>query len=602
MSESTEPVHDGVDEFVVAPIRVSLLATIDDENTAYKDPNKTDRYSLFEARTVDIWETVGRGAQVVDRSYPLSRRLPPDLFEAYHPSIPPRGSRLALRLLCTRPALGVNQTAKHDDTGPPGDRQINYLPFLAADVQEPVHQWDLNREYTWMRLHAREVGNFQRRTVWSFDVEPPRALRMGLVIHFPFVLRPARRAKYLTETKGGRRAPEASRRSLKSSMYNPRRDDPFLWSFAMSHSLRDGKTRCLLDGLTDWAIGDVSRRLLKASQQWYVHPLHVPVILLGIFFDHAAWEVNRLCVEVGHFESLSRAAQIGSLEHFDNITTQLQYVRRNLDFLRSLAKFLLETMEFLEQKIFLREWDGGGTKGGGAKGGGRGGDDTFASYRTYVYQTNPHMEEKLMNISHLIENNLSTCLYLQARTRDALDFIKGKISLRDNESGREDADSNKTMSFLQMVFLPATFVAAIVSMNFFDLTTSPPRVSGYIWIFWVVSLGLTALVLGLYFFWRWRGRLKAQDEQAEARRREMALGFEEEGGGGGESGYGTGTGTASEDEEGGGRRRKKRRRRRSRRGRRQGRRMMANEDSADDGWGAITTVQMKEKEKPELVM
>ncbi|OAG41056.1 hypothetical protein AYO21_04669 [Fonsecaea monophora] len=576
MSESTEPAHDRVDEYVVDPIHVSLLATIDDEDTAYKDPDKLDRYSLLEAKTIDIWETASRGAQIVDRNYPVSRRLPPDLFEAYHPAIP-RGSRLALRLLCTRPALGGNQTAKHDDLGPPGDRQINYLPLVPADIQELVHQWDLNREYTWMRLNAREVGNFQRKTVWSFDVEPPRAVRMGLVIHFPFVLRPARRAKYLADTKGGR---TASRRSLKST-YNPRRDDPFLWSFAMSHSLRDGKTRCLLDGLTDWAMGDVSRRLLKASQQWYLHPLHVPVILLNIFFDHAAWEVNRLCVEVGHFEFLSRDAQIGSLQHFDAITTQLQYVYRDLDFLQSLAKFLLGTMEFLEQKIFLREWDSRAGRD----------DGTVVSYRAYVHQTNPHMEEKLMNISHLIDNNLSTCEYLQARTKDALDFIKGKISLRDNESNREDADSNKAMSFLQMVFLPATFVAAIVSMNFFDLTTSPPRVSGYIWIFWLVSLGLTALVLIIYFFWRWKGKVKAADERREARLREKMLGWEE--GGGGEP-------SAADSDGGEGGRKRGKRRSRRRRGTGRKDRRMTSDESADDGEAATTTE--KRKEKPELVM
>lgn len=39
------------------------------------------------------------------------------------------------------------------------------------------------------------------------------------------------------------------------------------------------------------------------------------------------------------------------------------------------------------------------------------------------YQTNPHMEEKLNNILHLIENNLATSQYLQSRTRDALDFV-----------------------------------------------------------------------------------------------------------------------------------------------------------------------------------
>jgi hypothetical protein len=239
-------------------------------------------------------------------------------------------------------------------------------------------------------------------------------MALGIVINFPFVLRPARQTRYFANPKNRQRPP--SRRSLKSNTYNPHRDDPFLWSFAMSHSLRDGKTRGLLDGLTNWAIGDVSRRLLKATQQWYLHPLHVPVILLGIFFDHAAWEVNRLCIEVEQFEFLSRDAGIGSLKSFDTITTELQYIRRDLDFLQSLTKFLLETMEFLEKKIFDREVPRGRS------------DGISDMYRTYVYQTNPHMEEKLNNILHLIENNLSTTVYLQARTSDALDFVSPLFS------------------------------------------------------------------------------------------------------------------------------------------------------------------------------
>ena len=178
MSESTEPVHEGVDEYIVDPIRVSLFATIDDENTAYRDPHKTDRHSIFEAKTIDIWESHSRGAQILDRSYPTSRNLPEDLFEAYHP-LAPRDNRLALRLLCTRPMTGSNETARHDDMSVAGDRQINYLPFLPNDVQDLIRQWDLNREFTWMRLNAREVGNFQRKTVWNFEVEPPRAIRMG---------------------------------------------------------------------------------------------------------------------------------------------------------------------------------------------------------------------------------------------------------------------------------------------------------------------------------------------------------------------------------------------------------------------------------------
>lgn len=178
----------------------------------------------------------------------------------------------------------------------------------------------------------------------------------------------------------------------------------------MSHSLLNGKTRGILDGVTDFAFGDVMRRLQETREPYYAHPLNVPVVLLNIFFDHIAWEIGRLCVAVRQFEILSRDAQIGSLEDFDTITTELQYARRSLDFQLSLSKFLLETSKFLEEKIFARTVM---SRGG----------SMAEQYRKYVFQTNPHIEEKLNNIQNLIENNLSTCQYLQSRTRDALDYV-----------------------------------------------------------------------------------------------------------------------------------------------------------------------------------
>lgn len=138
------------------------------------------------------------------------------------------------------------------------------------------------------------------------------------------------------------------------------------------------------------------------------------------------------------------------------------------------------------------------------------------------------------------------------------------------------------MQFLQMIFLPATFVAAIVSMNFFDLTTSPPKVSSYIWIFWVVALGLTVLVLGIYFFWKWRKKEEAREEEQRAKRKENLRGWEE-------------GGIAADDEDGdlsgsdlaaGGRKRRRRRRRRKGAGNGSG-------SAAEEGKG---------KEKPELVL
>ena len=181
----------------------------------------------------------------------------------------------------------------------------------------------------------------------------------------------------------------------------------------MSHSLQTGKTRGILDGITDWACGDIGRRLVESKDPWYSHPLHVPVVLLHIFFDHIAWEIGRLCEEVRQFEILSRDIQVGSLEAFDTITTELQYARRSLDFLLSLSKFLLETLKFLEDKIFARE--------------GAFSRDADDQYRKYVFQMNPRIEEKLNNIQNMIENNLSTSQYLQSRTKDAIEFVSSSF-------------------------------------------------------------------------------------------------------------------------------------------------------------------------------
>lgn len=181
MSVSTSAANKGLEDFILDPIGVALQATIGDEQTAYKDPEKQERFALFESRTIDIWEA-SQNADVFQRSYPISRRLPEGLFDPFHPHVP-KGQRLALRLLLTRPVLGSNQYARIDDLRPVGDRQVNYLPFAASEMQRLIRQWDLNPEYVWMRLNSREVGNFYRKTSWNFDLSNPEAQRLGKWIY-----------------------------------------------------------------------------------------------------------------------------------------------------------------------------------------------------------------------------------------------------------------------------------------------------------------------------------------------------------------------------------------------------------------------------------
>jgi hypothetical protein len=181
MSRVNDPNRKRVSVFTVDPIGLSLQASINDGNVAYHDPPKADRHSLFEAKTIDIWDDRGQ-ARKLDRTYILSRRLPDRLFDAYHPDADPT-ERLALRLLVTRPTLASNGLAWHDDLGPRDNRQINYLPFTPDAIEDLTDQWDLPRQYPWLRLNAREVGNFQRKTEWDFATYPPRARRMGRSSH-----------------------------------------------------------------------------------------------------------------------------------------------------------------------------------------------------------------------------------------------------------------------------------------------------------------------------------------------------------------------------------------------------------------------------------
>lgn len=128
-------------------------------------------------KTIDIW-AAPNGPRLVDHDYGLSRRLPDRLFEASSPAHS-RGERLMLRLLVTRPALAGNQLAWHDDLAKYGYKQINYLPFVPGAMEELIQQWDLPKSWPWLRLNAREVGNFSRKTEWNFKAKPPRAIRIG---------------------------------------------------------------------------------------------------------------------------------------------------------------------------------------------------------------------------------------------------------------------------------------------------------------------------------------------------------------------------------------------------------------------------------------
>jgi flagellar biosynthesis/type III secretory pathway M-ring protein FliF/YscJ len=103
--------------------------------------------------------------------------------------------------------------------------------------------------------------------------------------------------------------------------------------------------------------------------------------------------------------------------------------------------------------------------------------------------------------------------------RDDTEFNRQSVEYQNMgmKSQLKDAQANKTISIVTMTFLPATAVAAICSMNVFDWQQPDRvRVSPHFWIFWVVALLLTALVIGIFLIWKRRLHVKARRQKRDA--------------------------------------------------------------------------------------
>ncbi|KAK5112394.1 hypothetical protein LTR62_004357 [Meristemomyces frigidus] len=91
---------------------------------------------------------------------------------------------------------------------------------------------------------------------------------------------------------------------------------------------------------------------------------------------------------------------------------------------------------------------------------------------------------------------------------EALNLDIATSSHRMMEAALKDNATMKTIAIMTMIFLPSTAVASFFSMGMFDWGASGGRggaegqvVSKWLWIFFVIAVPLTGLVIGLWWVW-----------------------------------------------------------------------------------------------------
>lgn len=71
-------------------------------------------------------------------------------------------------------------------------------------------------------------------------------------------------------------------------------------------------------------------------------------------------------------------------------------------------------------------------------------------------------------------------------------------------SAKRDGIAMKTISTLGIVFLPGTFIATVFSVGMFDWGSADDeglRVSPSMWIYWAVTIPLTAVTMLIWILW-----------------------------------------------------------------------------------------------------
>ena len=104
------------------------------------------------------------------------------------------------------------------------------------------------------------------------------------------------------------------------------------------------------------------------------------------------------------------------------------------------------------------------------------------------------------------------------QAQNMLAYEQQKLSLKDARIGlmiakatKNDGYANKSLAVVAMVYLPANLVASILSMPYFDWQSEENVVNTRLWVFFAVTIPLTAMTITTW--WLWHRRVSPPDSE-----------------------------------------------------------------------------------------
>ncbi|KAL3458231.1 hypothetical protein BJX64DRAFT_267048 [Aspergillus heterothallicus] len=97
----------------------------------------------------------------------------------------------------------------------------------------------------------------------------------------------------------------------------------------------------------------------------------------------------------------------------------------------------------------------------------------------------------------------------KARSKSLNERLLNEINLGFNLVLQADSTMMKTIAFVSMVYLPATFVSGLFGTNFFDFDSPTGKwAHSHFWLYWAVAVPLTMITMGTWGAWHRRAALQ----------------------------------------------------------------------------------------------
>ncbi|KAI9048895.1 hypothetical protein LZ554_006749 [Drepanopeziza brunnea f. sp. 'monogermtubi'] len=117
-----------------------------------------------------------------------------------------------------------------------------------------------------------------------------------------------------------------------------------------------------------------------------------------------------------------------------------------------------------------------------------------------------------------LEIQRSALYNIIAQKESKLNFKMAGEQRKLAHSSKRDSAAMKTISLLGAVFLPGAYLASVFSTSFFDFQTDANRgkmVADQFWIYWAVTVPLTAIIVGFWYVWEKRREARYDREDLD---------------------------------------------------------------------------------------